>query len=282
MAGTFNYLSRLIKNPRYALSSNFLLHPFSSINTARIITKCNLSLLDGVMKLTNCELPLLKSYLNDIENNLEFQKHIEQKFSEFIDFIKNSDMSKSKFSNENPAGRLNRSSQGNAGYFLYLLVRAIKPNTIVETGVSSGESSAYLLQGLFDNNHGKLFSIDLPPEYDQAKRNTVLLKDNLPGWIIPDYLRNRWELQLGPSQDLLPPLLDKLGEIDMFWHDSLHTYDHMMFEYLESWKHLRENGIIFSDDIATLNKQGHSPIIDFAQLKNRDLVIYHLMGGLKK
>lgn len=60
---------------------------------------------------------------------------------------------------------------------LYLLVRLIKPNQVIETGVSSGASSAYI-----DNEKGKLYSIDLPP-------------DNLPqgkksGWIVSEKLRD--------------------------------------------------------------------------------------------
>lgn len=48
---------------------------------------------------------------------------------------------------------------------LYLTVRLIKPETIVETGVSSGSSSAYILRALYDNQKGKLYSIDLPPVF---------------------------------------------------------------------------------------------------------------------
>ena len=45
---------------------------------------------------------------------------------------------------------------------LYTLSRSIKPGIVVETGVASGISSAYILRALDKNNHGKLFSIDLP------------------------------------------------------------------------------------------------------------------------
>ena len=49
---------------------------------------------------------------------------------------------------------------------IYLLVRSLKPETVVETGVCYGASSAYILQALKDNGRGVLYSIDLgnPPD----------------------------------------------------------------------------------------------------------------------
>ncbi|MCR4344580.1 MAG: hypothetical protein NUV44_07425 [Candidatus Scalindua sp.] len=38
---------------------------------------------------------------------------------------------------------------------LYLLVRLIKPNQVIETGISSGTSSAYILRALKENERGK-------------------------------------------------------------------------------------------------------------------------------
>ena len=37
--------------------------------------------------------------------------------------------------------------------------------------------------------------------------------------------------------------------IDIFFHDSLHTFEHMYFEYKTAWPHLSEAGILLSDDI---------------------------------
>jgi len=114
---------------------------------------------------------------------------------------------------------------------LYMITRILKPDVIMETGVSSGASSAYMLQALYDNNKGKLYSIDLPT-------------DNLPpgkttGWIVPQHLRSRWKLNIGDSKNLLEPILSEIGEIDCFIHDSLNTYDHMMLEFNIVWDYLR-------------------------------------------
>lgn len=66
---------------------------------------------------------------------------------------------------------------------------------------------------------------------------------------MPDRLKNNWELILGKSQDKLPELLERLGEIDFFLHDSEHSYECQKFEYELAYKHLRKGGILMSDDI---------------------------------
>ncbi|MBS7618991.1 hypothetical protein KEJ25_10485, partial [Candidatus Bathyarchaeota archaeon] len=43
---------------------------------------------------------------------------------------------------------------------LYLIVRVLRPKYVVETGVSAGRSSAFILCGLCDNGEGELYSID--------------------------------------------------------------------------------------------------------------------------
>ena len=56
---------------------------------------------------------------------------------------------------------------------LYALVRLLDPDTIVETGVADGDSSAAMLQALQDNRReGQLFSTDLPPSGDSLADGT--------------------------------------------------------------------------------------------------------------
>jgi len=56
-------------------------------------------------------------------------------------------------------------------------------------------------------------------------------------------------LTIGDTRENLEPLYSKLKEIDMFIHDSEHSYETMMYEYSVSWEHLKKNGILASDDI---------------------------------
>lgn len=123
----------------------------------------------------------------------------------------------------------------------YAIVRALKPDLVVETGVANGVSSAYLLLALERNGTGALHSIELGD-------TTFLPAGRVSGWIVPDWLRTRWSLHWGDSRQLLPALLEELGTIDIFIHDSLHTYEHMTFEYEQAYPHLRPGGILISDD----------------------------------
>lgn len=131
------------------------------------------------------------------------------------------------------------------GPIVYVCVRVLKPNLMIETGVASGSSTYYILHAMELNQKGVLYSIDLP----NADEAALVPKDKEIGWLVPLKLRHRWKLILGQSQERLPPLLNDLGTIDAFLHDSEHTYDTMMFEYENAYSHLRKGGLLLSDDI---------------------------------
>jgi len=132
-----------------------------------------------------------------------------------------------------------------------------------------------------DNKKGKLYSIDFPQAIVEKGLTTISPEGTSSGWLIPDYLKHRWDLTLGKSEDILLPLLKKLGKIDIFFHDSLHTYDHMLFEYNTCWDYIKHNGILISDDIAVMNGKGHSPFVDFASFIKKKIVIYNVIGGIR-
>jgi predicted O-methyltransferase YrrM len=162
---------------------------------------------------------------------------------------------------------------------LYILVRATKPNKVVETGVAAGVSSAFILKGLKDNNQGMLYSIDLPNyEIELAKKGLLktpisIIPEGLEvGFAIPPYLKNRWRLFLGKSSEILPKILEELKEIDMFFHDSEHSYSNMMFEYEICWKHLKEGGLLLSDDIFW-----NKAFFDFAKKVNRRAIPHYVI-----
>jgi predicted O-methyltransferase YrrM len=127
------------------------------------------------------------------------------------------------------------------GRLCYLACRHLRPNRIVETGVAYGVTSAYMLQALTENKEGELSSIDLPPLFPEAQRYV--------GSFVPQRLRTRWKLHIGPARRLLPSVLREVGTIDMFVHDSLHTYSHMKWEFETALCSLRPGGVLISDDI---------------------------------
>ena len=127
------------------------------------------------------------------------------------------------------------------GTLCYLACRYLRPRVVVETGVAYGVTSTYILAALEDNHYGELHSIDLPPLALDATANV--------GYFIPPELRARWKLNLGPAKKLLPQVLERMKPIDLFVHDSLHTYSHMKWEFEMALSALRPGGLLISDDI---------------------------------
>ena len=161
---------------------------------------------------------------------------------------------------------------------LYLLIRTLKPKVVVETGVAAGESTSYVLQALSDNGKGVLYSIDMPVQWYVTPKGSlwvdVLPIGAQPGYLIPDELRDRWKLVLGRSSEKLPALLENLGEIDLFLHDSEHTYDNMTFEFNCAWTHIRPGGFLATDDPTW---EGGSAFLDFARSVGTEFVIIKQM-----
>jgi predicted O-methyltransferase YrrM len=145
---------------------------------------------------------------------------------------------------------------------LYLCTRALRPVHVVETGVQNGMSSAYILLAMAHNGRGHLHSIDLPPRDERilAQGTNPLPAGQSPGWLIPKPLRDRHSLTLAPAEQALPPLLARLGSIDVFLHDSDHSYEHIMFEAGLAWRYIGPNGCLIVDNI-----EQNAAFADFAK-----------------
>jgi predicted O-methyltransferase YrrM len=150
------------------------------------------------------------------------------------------------------------------GLILYGLARALKPVCIIETGVAAGVSTSFFAAALVENESGRLFSIEFPPDaVNGGVANThreplddgslYCWSENGVGWAIPlvlrDRLADRHQLILEDARAALPRLLSSLTHIDIFFHDDLHTPDHMLWEYESVWPRLRPGGVLVSDDV---------------------------------
>ncbi len=136
---------------------------------------------------------------------------------------------------------------------LYLITRMQRPRHAVESGVSSGLSSAHILMGLDRNARGRLHSIDLPQYQKAAKRARGELSWSVPrgkdsGWAIPSRLKARWDLRKGRSEDVLPRLINRLPSIDLYCHDSPWTPEHLAFEFETIRPKLRSGSIVVADN----------------------------------
>jgi predicted O-methyltransferase YrrM len=148
---------------------------------------------------------------------------------------------------------------------LYLICRAIVPRVVVETGVAYGMSSAFILQAMEVNQHGQLHSIDLPLPRRDSRYQT--------GALIPPDLRHRWRLHRGPSKRELPNVV-RSQNIDVFVHDSLHTYRNMRSEFQFAWPRLRAGGVLVSDDV-----EGNRA---FSELREREHSYWQVVRQVEK
>jgi len=171
-------------------------------------------------------------------------------------------------------GRATGRSGYGEGLRLYAVMRNLRPRTAVETGVCNGVSTAFLLLALEANGEGKLHSLDLPEvageQYEpgtfwDGKGGAVVPAGREPGWMIPQRLRTRWRLTIGRSQTELPGLLERLGQIDFFLHDSEHSQACMQFEFEQAWPRLRDGGVLAADDVGA-----NSAFADFAAARDRE------------
>jgi methyltransferase family protein len=145
-------------------------------------------------------------------------------------------------------------AQIRAPFELYALVRLLRPEFVVETGVSSGVSSSAFLLGMKDNRRGRLRSIDLPTvqkaaELGPSESPVSIPPGRRPGWTVPNDLRKRWDLHLGPSQKLLPGVARSSAPIGIFLHDSLHTPKHPEFELETVRPFLAEGAVVLADNV---------------------------------
>jgi len=119
---------------------------------------------------------------------------------------------------------------------LYMLTLYIKPKIFLETGVADGSSSFFILSALKKNSFGKLISVDI--------KNDV-------GAIVPESLKSNLDLKI-LEEDLRNSFKNfvlSIPKIDIFLHDSDHSYSWQSFEYKMVFNKINKNGLLVSDDI---------------------------------
>jgi predicted O-methyltransferase YrrM len=117
---------------------------------------------------------------------------------------------------------------------LGLLVEQVQPKVIVETGIANGTSTRVFLSSLSQNDlqNSILYSVDIDPRV-----------------VTSDLIDNSQFKFLLLGKDGLSKALDEISNIDLFYHDSDHSYENQMMEYELAWKKLTPGGVLVSDDI---------------------------------
>jgi len=144
---------------------------------------------------------------------------------------------------------------------LAMLTKKIRPTTVIETGVANGASTKMFLSSFTEFNLTKsnLYSIDINPQV----ATPFLLSNPQFHFICID------------SRESFTSAMLKIGTVDLFYHDSNHSYNNQMHEYSIAWEMLNsDNGILVSDDINWSNA-----FLDFCKKVNR---IPLILSGTEK
>jgi predicted O-methyltransferase YrrM len=148
---------------------------------------------------------------------------------------------------------------------LKILVESRRPNVVIETGVANGASTRALLNEIEKLGiECQLHSFDIDPRVASSEL----------------IARKNWHFHLIKDLSELTRDMNAIGEIDIFYHDSDHSYDNQFAEYMIAWKHLKPNGILISDDINWSNaffdfctNIGRSPLVLSGLTKYAGLVV---------
>jgi predicted O-methyltransferase YrrM len=132
----------------------------------------------------------------------------------------------------------------------YSLVRGAQPDNVVETGTHLGLGSCAIAAALLRNGHGRLTTIDVDPD---------------AGYLIGEPWASVIDRRTGDSVSLLAELRD----VNMFLHDSLHTYDHETRELAAIEPNLRADAIVLSD-----NAHESSALSDWAERTSRHYLFF--------
>jgi predicted O-methyltransferase YrrM len=122
-------------------------------------------------------------------------------------------------------------------FLLYALVRSTKPAHVWETGVADGVSSFVILSAMERNGSGTLHSTDINPDV---------------GILVPNGRRDRWDLHLLDRRALrhaLRAYATQLPPLDLFVHDSRHTFAWQALELAVAADLVKPSGYVASDDV---------------------------------
>jgi Methyltransferase domain len=125
---------------------------------------------------------------------------------------------------------------------VWCVILHTRPEVVIETGVAHGVTSRIVLEALGQNDLGHLWSIDLPFPFDHRLHGET-------GIVVSDACRPRWTYVEGSSKQRLPSLVAKVGHVEMFIHDSLHTAENTLFEMEQAGSAMPAGGIMLVDDI---------------------------------
>jgi predicted O-methyltransferase YrrM len=137
---------------------------------------------------------------------------------------------------------------------LRLIISQISPSVVVETGVANGASTRTILKAFqdFGLSSSKLYSLDIDSR------------------VVTDEFRSNenFNFILINEPQNFSDAMKKVPTIDIFYHDSDHSYANQMHEYSLAWEKLSYNGVLISDDVNWSNA-----FLDFSLLVKKRMFV---------
>lgn len=238
------FFFRIISGLRYARQpvKYFIIWLFASkeyTNYTYDLDETNTSYLAAfVSQVTGIGYRDAQNYINELEQDEELKKHIQQ-------VVKKSD--EGRFADPEP--RYGR----RLGW--YAIVRAVKPEIIVETGADKGLGSCVLTAALRRNEAegypGYYYGTDINPK---------------AGYFLQGEYARFGEILYGDSIESLETLTDF---IDVFINDSDHSAEYEAREYDVIQHKLRETAIVIGDNAHVTDK-----LLKFSEQTNRRFLFF--------
>jgi len=155
-------------------------------------------------------------------------------------------------------------NMGRGGHYalLFFLTRYLRPETVVETGVSAGLSTQAFLKAMQMNEKGRLYSSDFPLfRMENPEKNIGIMVD--------PKLKDRWELFLDGDKINLDKICGKISKIDLFHYDSDKRYSGRKRALNTVSKLFHPKTVIIFDDI-----QDNRHFADFIRERNAPFQIF--------
>ncbi|WP_020592350.1 class I SAM-dependent methyltransferase [Kiloniella laminariae] len=191
-----------------------------------------------ISAITNSKFEIINSYITEICDDEELKKHI------------SSHIAKSSLSfMADQTARYGR----RVGW--YAIVRALKPNIVVETGVDKGLGACVLTAALKKNhiegNSGYYYGTDINPK---------------AGYMLSGSYAEFGEIIYGDSIESLKNLNHT---IDIFINDSDHSNEYEACEYRTISNKLSKRSVILGDNSHSTNE-----LLEFSLKNNRDFIFF--------
>lgn len=166
-----------------------------------------------VAQITGTDVCQIREYLRELDADTELRNHVERLTA-----------ASARRGLADPVPRFGR----RAGW--YALVRATQPSRVVETGTDKGLGTVVLAAALLRNGKGRLTTIDLNPD---------------SGYLVAGDYAAVTDRIIGDSADVIA---SDATSVDLFLHDSLHTFKHETAELVTVGSRLSPQALVLSDN----------------------------------